>query len=203
MKVMKLQFASDTPNAVLPTDYGDFQIYSLKSNKSTEPNLVLWPVGYTPINACLVRLHSECLTGDVFGSKRCDCGFQLKESLRLISKEGGVFIYLRQEGRGIGIHNKIKAYALQDQGQDTVEANHTLGFDTDQRDYEDAVQILNDMAISNVKLITNNPAKSDYLNKAGINILEIVPMIKPIDDFNKNYLETKRRKMGHVFPGIL
>lgn len=147
----------------------------------------------------LVRLHSECLTGDVFGSLKCDCGPQLKEALRLIGAEGGgVLLYLRQEGRGIGIANKIRAYALQDRGFDTVEANLRLGFADDERDYDHAAAILRALGIETVRLLTNNPAKVDGLESAGISVVERVGHHMPANSHNADYLATKRAKSGHL-----
>ena len=148
----------------------------------------------------LVRLHSECLTGDVFGSLKCDCGPQLKEALRLIAEaDGGVLLYLRQEGRGIGIANKIRAYALQDRGFDTVEANLRLGFSDDERDHEQAAAILRSLGIGEVRLLTNNPAKVEGLERAGIRVVERVGHHMPANPHNADYLATKREKSGHIF----
>ncbi len=147
----------------------------------------------------LVRLHSECLTGDVFGSLKCDCGPQLKEALRLIGEAGGgVLLYLRQEGRGIGLANKLRAYALQDRGLDTVDANMRLGFADDERDYAHAAAILRALGIDRVRLLTNNPAKASGLETAGIAIAERVPHAMPANPHNADYLATKRRKSGHL-----
>jgi GTP cyclohydrolase II len=147
----------------------------------------------------LVRLHSECLTGDVFGSMKCDCGPQLKEALRLIAASGGgVLLYLRQEGRGIGIANKIRAYALQDRGFDTVEANLRLGFADDERDYEQAAAILRALGIDEVRLLTNNPSKVEELRNAGIRVAERVGHHMPANPHNADYLATKREKSGHI-----
>lgn len=147
----------------------------------------------------LVRIHSECVTGDIFGSCKCDCGNQLHQSLDLISKEGGLLIYLRQEGRGIGLFNKLKAYELQEQGFDTVEANVKLGFPVDSRSYAMAAQILRYLKINNVRLLTNNPAKMDALIQYGVMVNERLPLITPITDDNSGYLKTKEEKLGHIF----
>ena len=146
----------------------------------------------------LVRLHSECLTGDVFGSKRCDCGDQLHKSLESINEKGeGLLIYLRQEGRGIGIYNKLKAYNLQDQGHDTVEANHLLGFKDDLRDFAVAAQIIKDFDIKSIEILTNNPKKIEDLEKYGIDVKKRIDSETEPTTENKKYLETKRDKMGH------
>lgn len=147
----------------------------------------------------LVRLHSECLTGDVFGSLKCDCGPQLKHALRLIGEAGGgVLLYLRQEGRGIGLANKLRAYALQDRGLDTVDANLRLGFADDERDYAHAADMLRALGIDRVRLLTNNPAKAEGLEAAGIAVIERVPHAMPANPHNVDYLATKRRKSGHL-----
>ncbi|MGQ3892689.1 3,4-dihydroxy-2-butanone-4-phosphate synthase [Legionella sp. CNM-4043-24] len=148
----------------------------------------------------LVRVHSECITGDVFGSCRCDCGIQLQRSLAMIAKEGGVLVYLRQEGRGIGLSNKIKAYALQEQGYDTVEANLQLGLPADSRDYGIAYQIIKSLGIDVVRMLTNNPKKIEALEKYGLIVSERVPLNVEPTDANRNYLATKQQKLGH-FPG--
>lgn len=148
----------------------------------------------------LVRLHSECLTGDVFGSRRCDCGLQLRAALEQISREGrGVLLYLRQEGRGIGLLNKLRAYELQDRGSDTVEANIHLGFEADQRDYRVAVNILTSLGISAIRLMTNNPRKIEAFERSAIEVVERVPLVVPSDKFSEQYVKTKRDKLGHLF----
>ena len=151
----------------------------------------------------LVRLHSECLTGDVFGSERCDCGDQIRQSLRLIDQQGrGVLIYMHQEGRGIGLTNKIKAYALQDQGRDTVEANIELGFKDDLRDYGIGAQILRDLGVQKISLLTNNPRKISGLEVYGVNVVERVPLEVPPRETNIHYLRTKRTKLGHLLSNL-
>jgi 3,4-dihydroxy 2-butanone 4-phosphate synthase/GTP cyclohydrolase II len=147
----------------------------------------------------LVRVHSECLTGDVFGSRRCDCGAQIELALRLIAEEGrGVFLYMRQEGRGIGLHNKIKAYALQDKGLDTVEANARLGFGPDLRHYGIGAQILVDLGVKSMRLLTNNPKKVIGLEAYGLKLVERVPIIVPPTPENERYMKTKHLKLGHL-----
>jgi 3,4-dihydroxy 2-butanone 4-phosphate synthase/GTP cyclohydrolase II len=147
----------------------------------------------------LCRVHSECLTGDTFGSLRCDCGEQRSRAMRQIEKEGrGVFLYMRQEGRGIGLINKLKAYVLQEQGMDTVEANLALGFKDDERDYSAGAMILQDLGIKKLRLMTNNPTKIDGLNEYGLEIVERVPIQMPINPFDKYYMQTKQKKMGHM-----
>jgi 3,4-dihydroxy 2-butanone 4-phosphate synthase/GTP cyclohydrolase II len=147
----------------------------------------------------LVRVHSECLTGDTFGSLRCDCGEQLQMAMQMIAEEGrGVVVYMRQEGRGIGFHNKIRAYELQDNGLDTVEANEALGFPPDRRDYGIGMQILVDLGLQNIRLLTNNPEKRAGLEGYGLKIVERVPIICPPNPYNLHYLETKQQKLGHL-----
>ena len=193
-------FIRRAAETTLPTAYGRFRVTAYENTLSGEHHLALMmgePNGTPP----LVRLHSECLTGDALGSQRCDCGAQLAEAQRLIAAEGrGVILYLRQEGRGIGLLNKLRAYALQDEGLDTVEANHQLGFPTDMRDYGVAAQILRDIGLSHVRLLTNNPDKVAGLERNGITVCERVPLvIQPIET-NSHYLATKRTKMGHLLP---
>ena len=146
-----------------------------------------------------MRVHSECLTGDVFGSLRCDCGTQLRESMEMVAAEGhGVILYMRQEGRGIGLAKKIHAYELQEDGLDTVEANEELGFDADLRDYGIGAQILSDLGLHKIRLITNNPRKVVGLEGYGLEIVERIPLVLPVTEHNKKYMKTKKEKMGHL-----
>ena len=187
----------NVPSSHLPTRFGDFYIYAFTDGAGFEH---LAMTKGTPSNGCLVRLHSECATGDIMGSLRCDCRDQLEVSLRKIEETGeGILIYIRgHEGRGIGIANKIKAYALQDQGMDTVDANVHLGFAPDQRDYAEPVQILKYFGISRIRLLTNNRTKIDAMEQAGIQVLETVPLWTATNPHNEKYLATKRGRMGHI-----
>ena len=185
--------------ARLPTRYGDFTAVAYKSAVDAAEHLALVMGDVSSEEPHLVRVHSECLTGDVFGSRRCDCGAQIDLALQRIAEEGrGVFLYMRQEGRGIGLHNKIKAYALQDSGLDTVEANVQLGFSPDLRHYGIGAQILSDLGIRNMRLLTNNPKKVIGLESYGIKLVERVPIIVPTNAENEQYMQTKHDKLGHL-----
>ncbi|HXZ29745.1 MAG TPA: bifunctional 3,4-dihydroxy-2-butanone-4-phosphate synthase/GTP cyclohydrolase II [Dehalococcoidia bacterium] len=185
--------------ARLPTKYGEFTAVAYKSAVDAAEHTALVKGDISSDEPVLVRVHSECLTGDVFGSLRCDCGAQIEMALQSIAKEDrGVFVYMRQEGRGIGFHNKLRAYALQDQGMDTVEANIALGFAPDLRDYGVGAQILADLGLHNIRLLTNNPKKVIGLESYGIKIVETVPLIAPATPYNIHYLETKQKKLGHI-----
>jgi 3,4-dihydroxy 2-butanone 4-phosphate synthase/GTP cyclohydrolase II len=184
----------------MPTDFGDFSLRIYSSRVDDKDHLALFIGRPTPEKPNpLVRVHSECLTGDVFGSQRCDCGSQLQLSMKMISEYGyGALVYMRQEGRGIGLTKKIHAYELQDQGMDTVEANVELGFAADLRDYGIGAQILKDLSMTEIRLITNNPAKIEGLDKYGIEIVERVPIVLPSTPHNARYMDTKRDKMKHI-----
>jgi 3,4-dihydroxy 2-butanone 4-phosphate synthase/GTP cyclohydrolase II len=187
----------------LPTDFGEFTAiaYETTVESRTPLALVMGEVaGEAPV---LVRMHSECLTGDVFHSRRCDCGLQLRTALEIIAREGrGAVVYLRQEGRGIGLLNKLRAYELQDQGKDTVEANEALGFKPDQRDYGIGAQVLVDLGIRNLRLLTNNPTKRVGLEGYGLHVVERVPIEIPPNPENHRYLSTKRDKLGHMLTSL-
>jgi 3,4-dihydroxy 2-butanone 4-phosphate synthase/GTP cyclohydrolase II len=184
--------------AKLPTRYGEFTAIAYRSDIDPDEHLALVMGEISTGEPVLVRVHSECLTGDVFGSLRCDCGDQIALAMENIAKEGrGVFLYMRQEGRGIGFHNKIRAYALQDKGLDTVEANLSLGFPSDLRDYGIGAQILADLGLHKVRLLTNNPKKVIGLEGYGLKVVETLPIIATPNPYNRAYLETKQKKLGH------
>jgi len=186
--------------AALPTRYGEFRTIAYHAITDPDEHVALVKGDVTDGSPVLVRVHSQCVTGDVFGSLRCDCGDQMTMALRKIAEAGrGVLLYMRQEGRGIGLHNKIKAYALQDEGMDTVEANVALGFPADRRDYGIGMQILVDLGIRQIRLLTNNPAKRAGLEGYGLEIVERVPITTGANKHNARYLETKRTKLGHFF----
>ena len=200
-RMVKESLVSRAAETMIPTFYGgDFKAIAYDNQVDSHEHLALVKGEIDPEEAILVRVHSECLTGDVFGSQRCDCGPQLHTAMKTIEKEGkGVIVYMHQEGRGIGLANKLKAYALQDEGKDTVEANEILGFKSDLRDYGLGAQILVDLGVKKMKLMTNNPKKIVGLEGYGLEIVERVPIqMSPTKD-NVKYLETKRRKMGHLF----
>ena len=183
----------------LPTKYGEFKAIAYTSQTDDGEHLALVYGDITTDEPVLVRVHSECLTGDVLGSQRCDCGEQLDEAMKRIVKEGrGALLYMRQEGRGIGFHNKLKAYALQDEGLDTVEANICLGFKDDLRDYGTGAQILADLGLHKIILLTNNPRKVVGLEGYGLTVVETMPIIIPPNQYNRRYLETKQAKLGHL-----
>lgn len=185
--------------ASLPTQYGNFSVLGFKSPFDKEQHMALMLGEWKPEEPILVRLHSQCFTGDIFGSLRCDCGQQVDQALKAIAAEGkGVFLYMRQEGRGIGLHNKIKSYHLQDDGLDTVEANEKLGFEPDRRNYSLGAQILKDLGVQKIRLLTNNPQKIIGLSSADLEVVERVPMKIQITEENGKYLRTKEKKLGHI-----
>ena len=186
--------------AELPTEQGLFRALAFEVQLTREEVLVL--VAGTIADTPLVRLHSECLTGDALGSQRCDCGPQLRAAQREVSDQGGLIVYLRQEGRGIGLLNKIRAYALQDGGMDTVDANLHLGFGADLRDYSVAAAVLKRLGIHNVRLLTNNPAKVQGLEENGIRVSERVSLLIEATTHNIKYLKTKRQRMAHQLPSM-
>ena len=185
--------------AILPTKFGEFKAIAYKSEVDTDEHVALVMGDISGEKPVLVRVHSQCLTGDAFGSLRCDCGEQLDIAMKEIAKEGrGVLLYMRQEGRGIGLHNKIRAYELQDKGLDTVEANVELGFAPDLRDYGIGAQILADLGLHTIRLLTNNPKKVIGLEGYGLKVAETLPIVCTPNPYNIHYLETKEKKMGHT-----
>ncbi len=182
--------------ANLPTKYGKFKIKAYKDGN--QEHLAIMSQDFENIDAPFVRIHSECLTGDTLGSLKCDCQNQLDLSLKFIAQEGGLVIYHRQEGRNIGLVNKVNAYALQDQGRNTIEANLELGFGEDDRDYSIVGYIFNDLGVKKLKLITNNPKKIKYVESLGIEIVERIPAITKSNKYNEGYLLTKKEQMGHI-----
>ncbi len=186
--------------AHLPTKWGDFDLYAYAdSHEVAQPHLAMVHKNMNPKETVPVRIHSECLTGDLLGSLRCDCGEQLEASLKYISNHAGVMIYLRQEGRGIGLINKLDAYNLQDEGLNTIEANIHLGFEPDERDFEIAISILKDLEIKEIDLLTNNPDKMASIAQSDIKLHVRVPLIIPAKDENEAYLKVKSQDMGHLF----
>lgn len=184
----------------MPTKFGDFKLIDYKVNTNGEEHLALIKGEWKEDEPVLVRVHSSCVTGDIFGSCRCDCGPQLEKAMELIEKEGkGVIVYMNQEGRGIGLLNKLKAYKLQEEGKDTVEANLELGFKADERDYGIGAQILRDLGVTKMKLMSNNPIKRVGLVGYGLEIVENIPIIIPPNPHNAKYLQTKKEKLGHHF----
>jgi len=185
--------------ARLPTRYGNFQAIAYKSHVDAGEHIAFTIGEWSEDEPVLVRIHSECLTGDVFGSLRCDCGDQIELAMMQLAKEGsGIFLYMRQEGRGIGLHNKIKAYSLQDQGLDTVEANETLGFEPDLRHYGVGAQILRDLGVRKLNLLTNNPKKVAGLSGFDLEIVNRIPVEVEVTDENRTYMKTKKARMGHI-----
>ncbi len=199
-RLKREKLVSREAEAHLPTKYGTFKIYAYRNKLDGSEHIALVMGDIKPEEPTLVRVHSECLTGDIFGSLRCDCQSQLHAALKMIAKEGkGVLVYMRgHEGRGIGLVNKIKAYRLQEEGYDTVDANHKLGFNADLRDFGTGAQILLDIGVRKMKLMTNNPRKIVALEGFGLEVVERVPLIIEPNPHNKNYLETKKNKFGHL-----
>lgn len=185
--------------ARIPTQFGQFTMLAFADKPSERmPHIAFISEGFDPAGPVPVRIHSECMTGDVFGSKRCDCGEQLDASLQIAAERGGVVIYLRQEGRGIGLINKLKAYNLQDLGLNTAEANTHLGFDVDARQYDCAIFILQDLGIKKVELITNNPDKVEALRRSPVQVAGRIPLVIPPQDDSRDYLKAKQDLMGHL-----
>lgn len=182
--------------ANLPTKYGNFRIKAYKDGH--QEHLAIMSLDFETLETPFVRIHSECLTGDTLGSLKCDCQNQLDLSLKFIAKNGGLVIYHRQEGRNIGLVNKVNAYALQDKGRNTIEANVELGFKEDERDYRVVGYIFENLGIKKLKLITNNPAKLKYVESLGVEIVERIPAIIKSNKYNELYLSTKKEKMGHL-----
>lgn len=195
---MAIQFVSKSK---LPTAFGNFEIIAFQDQTTGEEHIALAQgLETVPVKPVLVRMHSECLTGDAFGSLKCDCGPQLHATMKMINDAGqGVILYLRQEGRGIGLTNKIRAYALQDQGHDTLDANLLLNLPADARQYDMCSIMLDYLQIKDVQLITNNPLKIKALTDLGMNVLSRVPLTVGLNHFNKAYLETKQKRMSHLY----
>ncbi len=198
-RLQREQLVERVSEARLPTRYGEFRVVAYRARYDPDEHVALVMGDIADGRPVLTRVHSQCVTGDVFGSLRCDCGPQMERALEMIAAEGrGLFLYMRQEGRGIGLHNKIRAYALQDQGLDTVEANHALGFPADRRDYGIGMQILRDLGVRKLRLLTNNPEKRAGLEGYGLEVVERVPIEIHPNPHNAHYLETKRVKLGHL-----
>jgi len=189
--------------AIIPTAWGKFKMLAYAEDETDKmPHLALIHEDCDFSQPVLIRIHSECLTGDLFTSRRCDCGEQLDKAMRMAFEQKGMLIYLRQEGRGIGLINKLKAYNLQDDGLNTIDANTHMGFEPDARHYDAAIDILKDLGISTVRLMTNNPLKLDALENSKIKVLERVPIVIQAREENEGYLNTKRDLMGHIFNWI-
>jgi 3,4-dihydroxy 2-butanone 4-phosphate synthase/GTP cyclohydrolase II len=193
----------EVPRAQLPTRYGEFTVYGFEDEESGEEALALVCGSQAPDAPPLVRIHSQCLTGDVFRSERCDCGDQMQEALRLVHEsKHGIFIYQEKEGRGIGLINKIRAYQLQDQGLDTVAANEKLGFKPDLRDYRMPAAILQYLGVRRIRLLSNNPDKVRGLEEEGIEVVERVPLEIPPNSSTESYLRAKKEKLGHILTQV-
>ena len=183
----------------LPTEFANFKVHAFTEKQSKKDHLAITLGDIKSMGSVLTRIHSQCITGESFFSLRCDCRYQLSESLNQIAKKGcGVIFYLQQEGRGIGLSNKIRAYKLQDSGFDTVEANHQLGFHEDERNYEIVSAMADYLKIKSIDLMTNNPKKIDAMEKSGLKINKRIPIKSKSNDHNKNYLDTKAKKLGHL-----
>lgn len=190
-------------SAELPTEWGPFLVHVFEDARDAETHVALVRGEMGDGEEVLARIHSACLTGDIFHSARCDCGPQLHKAMSLIAAEGrGVILYLNQEGRGIGLANKIRAYALQDQGYDTVEANHRLGFAADLRDYGIALLMFADLGVRSVRLLSNNPKKLAAFEGEGLSVSERIPIEIPASDFTRRYLQTKKEKLGHELTSV-
>jgi 3,4-dihydroxy 2-butanone 4-phosphate synthase/GTP cyclohydrolase II len=196
------QIVRRVADATLPTPSGEMRIVAFKTDDEADEHVAMVSGEIGPEEPVLVRVHDQCVTGDVFGSMRCDCGEQKDIAMEMIGREGGVFLYMRQEGRGIGLHNKLRAYQLQDEGLDTVEANLALGFPADNREYGIGMQILADLGVRKIRLLTNNPAKRAGLEGFGLEVVELVPITTEPNEHNIDYLDTKRKRMGHLLDNL-
>ena len=202
-RVKNESLIKEMANVKLPTKFGDFKMKAFKQITTNQVHLAIFKGNINKNDKTLVRVHSSCMTGDIFGSCRCDCGHQLEEALKKIEKEGkGILVYMNQEGRGIGLVNKLKAYELQEKGRDTVEANIELGFNADERDYGIGAQIIRELGARKIRLMSNNPKKRVGLLGYGIEIIETVPIEIDSNNHNKEYLKTKRDKMGHYLHNL-
>ena len=196
---MKKNIISFVEASELPTEFSNFKVHAFTEQESEKDHLAITLGDIKSMDSVLTRIHSQCITGESFYSLRCDCRYQLSESLNQIAKKGcGVIFYLQQEGRGIGLSNKIRAYKLQDSGFDTVEANHQLGFHEDERNYEIVSSMANHLKIQSIDLMTNNPKKIDAIEKSGLKINKRIPIKSESNDHNKSYLNTKAKKLGHL-----
>jgi len=188
--------------AIIPTKWGSFHMIAFSDSKGEKmPHVVMMHEDCDIKQPVLVRIHSECLTGDLFGSHRCECGEQLERALELAAENGGILVYLRQEGRGIGLINKLKAYQLQDTGLNTIDANVHLGFEPDERHYDDAIEILENLGIKEIKLLTNNPLKLKAIEQSNIKLIDRVPLVIQTRKENEGYMRTKSDLMGHLLNG--
>ena len=202
-RVKNESLIKEMANVKLPTKFGDFKMKAFKQITTNQVHLAIFKGNINKTDKTLVRVHSSCMTGDIFGSCRCDCGHQLEEALKKIENEGkGILVYMNQEGRGIGLVNKLKAYELQEKGRDTVEANIELGFKADERDYGIGAQIIRELGARKIRLMSNNPKKRVGLLGYGIEIIETVPIVIDANNHNKEYLKTKRDKMGHYLHNL-